>query len=254
MSSHSGRLAEVLIEDRVFSRVVIGDNPFLGFSYYSQARNALYERKFSDAARIEEVISGELAAGARGMLTSIQCRPRRDLVLAALERACESCGIRIPTIAVLGADFEGEAKSLARANAQVGLLHGQLTDALFRKRTGDFPPEFDDLLARIRAMGLVPGVSTHNAGEVVPALAGHDAAVVNTPVNKIGWRMCPSPEHALAALAATERQVIAMKPLAMGRIAPKEGMEYVLGRPEVDMVVVGLASADEAAETIGVAG
>jgi predicted aldo/keto reductase-like oxidoreductase len=105
----------------------------------------------------------------------------------------------------------------------------------------------------MRAIGLVPGASTHNAGETVPAMAGYDVAVVNTPVNRIGWRMCPCPEDALRALANTDKRVIGMKPLAMGRVTPVEGMEYALARPEVDIVLVGAASPEEARETFGAA-
>jgi hypothetical protein len=84
-------------------------------------------------------------------------------------------------------------------------------------------------------------------------MAGHDVAVVNTPVNMLGWHMRPSGESALAAIAATDRVVVGMKPLAMARIPPEEGMTYTLGRPEVDLVVVGIATPEEARETFGAA-
>jgi hypothetical protein len=245
-------LPEVMIEDRVFTRAILGHNPFLGFSYYSRARAAEYEQRFSDPARIEEIISAALETGVRGMMMSFD-HPRHELILSALEGACAASGVRIPTIAILSPGFERHAEELRKANAQVGLLHGQVTDTLFQRGSRDFAPAFAEHLARMRELGLVPGASTHNGGETVPAMAGYDVAVVNTPVNKLGWRMCPCPEEALAALASTEKSVIAMKPLAMGRIAPEEGMGYVLARPEVDLTVVGAASPQEAKETFAVA-
>jgi len=248
----SATLPEVMVEDRAFTRAILGHNPFLGFSYYSRARAAEYEERFSDPARIEQVISAALEAGVRGMMLSFD-HPRHELIAAALEQACAASGIRIPTIAILTPGFEAQVEMLAKANAQVGLLHGQVTDTLFQRGSRDFAPAFGEHLARMRELGLVPGASTHNGGETVPAMAGYDVAVVNTPVNKLGWRMCPCPEEALAALASTEKCVIAMKPLAMGRIAPEEGMGYVLGRPEVDLTVVGAASPQEAQETFSAA-
>lgn len=242
----------VMVEDRAFSRVILGHNPFLGYSYYSEALAALYAEKFDDPERIEEVIRAALDCGVRGMMLSLD-GSRAQLIVATLRRACAAAGVRIPVIAILGTDFSHHREVLGQVNAQVGVLHGQITDALYRKSTGDFAPEFAQYMAEMRAMGLVPGASTHNVGETVPAMADYDVAVVNTPVNKIGWRMCPCPEAALGALADTHKKVIGMKPLAMGRIPPAEGMEYALSRAEVNIVLAGAASPEEARETFGAA-
>jgi methylmalonyl-CoA mutase cobalamin-binding subunit len=243
---------KVMIEDREFSRVLLGHNPFLGYSYYSEARAAYYAEKFLDPARIEEVIAAALDAGVGGMMMSLE-GPRAELIVTALQRACEARGRQIPVVVILGADFADHPEMLRKVNAQVGVLHGQITDALYRKSTGDFAPEFAEHMSRMRALGLVSGASSHNAGETVPAMARYDVAVVNTPVNKIGWRMCPCPEDALSALGRTDMTVIGMKPLAMARIPPAEAMEYALSRPEVDIVLAGAASPEEVQETFGAA-
>jgi hypothetical protein len=240
------------IEGRVFSRVILGHNPFLGYSYYSEATARYYQAKFADETAIEAVIRAALEAGVRGMMLSLD-PPRGESIVSALERASEACGIRIPTIAILDGEFEQHRDLIRRANAQVGVLHGQTTDALFRKATRDFAPGFAEAMARLRALGLVPGASTHNAGETVPAMAGYDTIVVNTPVNKVGWRMCPCPEQVFGALSRTDQVVIGMKPLAMGRVAPAEAVEYALSRPEVDIVLAGAASQEEVEETFGAA-
>ena len=252
MGAATQALPEVLVEGRSFSRVILGHNPFLGYSYYSQARAQGYERRFADQERISEVIRAALDAGARGMMLSFD-HPRQELIVNALSQACEATGVHIPTFAILSPGFQQQAGLLKRANSRVGLLHGQVTDKLYRPETQDFAPEFADHMARMRDLGLVPGASTHNAGETVPAMAGHDVAVVNTPVNMLGWHMRLSGESALAAIAATDRVVVGMKPLAMARIPPEEGMTYTLGRPEVDLVVVGIATPEEARETFGAA-
>lgn len=252
MSDTLQAFPEVLIEGRAFSRVILGHNPFLGYSYYSRALSQEYDERFCDPARIEEVILAALEAGVRGMMLSLGS-PRQDMLVTALERACEAFGVRIPTIVILTPPFEQHAELLQRANAQAGLLHGQVTDTLFRRGPRDFAPQFAEHMALMRRLGLAPGASTHNAGETIPAMAGCDVAVVNTPVNKIAWRMCPCPEDVMGALARTDKTVIGMKPLAMGRVPPEEGMAYAISRPEVDMVVVGIASPHEARETFGAA-
>lgn len=243
---------QVLIEDRAFSQVLLGHNPFLGFCYYSKARAKEHDERFRDPARIEEVILAALEAGARGMMVSLGS-PRQEMIVDALGRACAAFGERVPMLAILTPPFEDQKEVLARGNAQVGLLHGQVTDKLYRPETRDFAPEFDQHLATMRKLGLIPGASTHNGGETIPAMAGHDVAVVNTPVNQVGWHMRPSREAALAAVAAAGRRVVAMKPLAMGRVAPDEAFRFTLAQPGVDLVVVGAASPAEAEETFGFA-
>ena len=212
----------VPIQGLEFTRAILGHNPFLGYSYFSEALAQLYQERFGEVAAIEAVIRAALQAGVRGMMLSFG-PPRGELIVTALERACEAAGVQIPTIAILDGDFEKDRDLARRANTRVGVLHGQVTDALFRKRTRDFAPEFAEYMARFRDFGLVPGASTHNAGETVPAMAGYDVAVVNTPVNKLGWRMCPCPEDVLHALGRADLVVIGMKPLAMGRIPPEAG-------------------------------
>lgn len=242
----------VMVGEQAFSRVILGHNPFLGYSYFSDALAQYYAEKFSHVAAIEAVIRAALEAGVRGMMLSFD-GPGGERIVSALERACQACGVQIPTIAILGGDFEQHHDKLRRANTKVGVLHGQITDTLFRRGPRDFAPEFADYMARMRALGLLPGASTHNGGETVPAMRGYDVAVVNTPVNKIGWRMCPCPEDVLGALARTDLVVVGMKPLAMGRIPPAEAVQYALSRPEVDIVLAGAASPEEAAETFGAA-
>ena len=240
------------IGDVEFSRVILGHNPFLGYSYFSKALGQLYEERFTTVAAIEAVIGTALEAGVRGMMLSFD-GPGGERIVSALERACKVHGLHIPTIAILGQDLEKHEQAIRRANARVGVLHGQITDTLFRRSTRDFSPEFAGYMARMRALGMIPGASTHNAGETVPAMANCDVVVVNTPVNKIGWRMCPCPEDVLEGLARARMVVIGMKPLAMGRVPPAEAMEYALSRPEVDIVLAGAASTEEASETFGAA-
>jgi len=250
MATATSVIPDVQIEDKTFSRLMLGHNPFLGYSYYSDALAKQYEQRFRDPAAIEAVMRAAFATGVHGMMLSF-AGGGGEAIVEALARVTDSLGITIPTVAILDLEFAQYRDMARRANTQVGVLHGQITDALFRKGTRDFAPEFADFMARLRDFGLVPGASTHNAGETVPAMAAYDVAVVNTPVNKIGWRMCPCPEQVISALAATKMTVIGMKPLAMGRIPPAEAMEYALSRSEVDIVLAGAAAPEEAEETFG---
>ena len=240
------------IEDRTFSKLLLGHNPFLGGSYMSKARSRAYKETFEDPGAIERVIVKAIEMGVRGMMASTSSG-FTERFKKALLGAADQTGVLLPTIMIVNRDFEQYLDDCRDLNCQVMLIHGQLTDALFVKSEGTMSPGFAELVQRIRDAGFVPGYSTHNAGEVIPAAESSDVAVINTPINKIMWRMCPCEEQVLNAIRATKKKVIAMKPLAMGRIAPQEGMDYVCRLPDVDGIVVGIGHEYEAEETFGIA-
>lgn len=244
---------ELHLGGRTFSRLLLGHNPFLGGSYMSRARSRLYAERFTTVESIERIIVRATEMGVRGMMASLK-EGFTELLEAALHGAADETGYLQPTIMIVSPGFEAELDTYRRLNCQVMLVHGQWTDALYVKAERTMQPTFAQTLERIRAEGFVPGYSTHNGGEVVPAAEPFAAVAVNTPVNKLGWRMCPCEEMVLSALRQTEKKVIAMKPLAMGRLAPREGMEYVCRLPHLDGIVVGIGHEYEVDETFGVAG
>ena len=240
------------IEGRTFSKIILGHNPFLGGSYMSQARSRVYKEAFAEYKAIERIIIKSIDMGIRGMMASIGGNFTENIKKALLESANKT-GILLPTIMIIDQGFVQHATIYRELNCQVMLVHGQITDALYIKAKQTMQSEFAELLKQIRNEGFVPAMSTHNAGEVLPASESFDAVAVNTPINKIMWRMCPCEEMVLNAIRNTKKKVIAMKPLAMGRIAPQEGMDYVCRVPDVDGIVVGIGHEYEAEETFTVA-
>jgi hypothetical protein len=238
------------VEDRSFTRLILGHNPFLGGSYMSRARSREYEERFRTYEPICDVVVAALELGVRSMMLSID-HPRNDIIGQAIDAAQEQTGLEMSNLVIIHPGFREHLDFMRRVRCQVCLVHGQNTDSFFRRAERTFPQEFVDLLAAVRAEGFVPGMSSHNGGETIPTARNFDVAVVNTPVNKIAWRMCPCVEEVLGAIRDWPRKVIAMKPLAMGRIAPEEGMHYIATVPGVDGVVVGIAHPWEAEETFG---
>jgi len=240
------------IEGRTFSKLILGHNPLLGYCYMSQARARFYKETLSDPAAVERIIVKSIEMGVRGMMASTR-DGFTELLKNALRRAADKTGVLLPTIMIVSRGFENEIETYRELNCQVMLVHGQISDALFIKAKRTMQPEFAEILKRIRDEGFVPAMSTHNAGSVLPAAESFDAVAVNTPINKIMWRMCPCEEMVLSAIQKTKKKVIAMKPLAMGRIAPQEGMAYICRIPDVDGIVVGIGHEYEAEETFGAA-
>ena len=240
------------IEGRTFSKLLLGHNPFLGGSYMSQARSRVYKETFTDHSAMERIIVRSIEMGVRGMMASIR-EGFSEHLKKALQNAADRTGVLLPTIMIINRGFEDYLDTYRQLNCQVMLVHGQITDALYVKAQRTMQPEFAEMLRRIRDEGFAPAMSTHNAGETIPAAEAFDAVAVNTPINKIMWRMCPCEEMVLRAIRSTKKKVIAMKPLAMGRIAAQEGMDYVCRLPDVDGIVVGIGHEYEAEETFGAA-
>jgi hypothetical protein len=232
--------------------MILGHNPFLGYSYISQARAQEYEARFATFEPIRDILIAAIGVGVRSMMLSTD-PPRSDLIAEAIEAAQERTGVTMSNIVIIDPGFARHIDFLRRVNCQVCLVHGQNTDSFFRRSERTFPPEFTSLLTGIRAAGFVPGMSSHNGGETIPVAEGFDVAVINTPINKIAWRMCPCVEEVLGAVRYSSKKIIAMKPLAMGRIAPEEGMQYIASVPGVDGVVVGIGTPAEAEETFSIA-
>jgi hypothetical protein len=240
------------IEGQPFSRLMLGHNPFIGGSYMSQARSRLYQETLNRAEAVEPIIVAAIQAGARGMMMGVTSE--KDLyIMKALQGAVAKTGIAVPTFIIVPLDFAPFADRLHAVNCKVCLLHGQVTDALYVKAQNTMKPEFAEYAKRCRELGFIPGMSTHNAGETIPAAESFDIAVINTPINKLAWRMCPCEEQVLGAIRRTKKKVVGMKPLAMGRLAPQEGMDYVCRLPDLDGIVVGIGHPYEIDETFGIA-
>jgi len=232
--------------------MILGHNPLLGYSYLSNARSQEYAERFKTFEPIRDIIVAALGLGVRSIMVSPgegQC----ELVAQAIEAAQEQTGIAMSNLVIVGPDIPAQLNYLKRVNCQVCLIHGQATDSFFNRAEATFKPEFAAVLAAIRAAGFVPGMSSHNGGETVPLAEKFDVQVVNTPINKIAWRMCPCVEQVLDVVRKSSRKIIGMKPLAMGRLAPQEGIEFALSVPGVDGVCVGIATPAEAEETFGIA-
>jgi len=239
------------VEDRSFTRLILGHNPFLGYSYISRARAQEYEERFGTFEPIRDILVAALGTGVRSMMLSTG-HARGEIIAQGIEAAQEQTGIEMSNLVIINPGFQEHLDFLRRVNCQVCLVHGQNTDSFFRRAEGTFAAEFAELLAAIRAEGFVPGMSTHNGGETTPVAEKFDVAVINTPINKIAWRMCPCVEQVLGVVRQSSKKIIAMKPLAMGRIAPEEGMQYIATVPGVDGVVVGIGTPAEAEETFGI--
>jgi hypothetical protein len=90
-------------------------------------------------------------------------------------------------------------------------------------------------------------LGTHHAGSTIPILeeSGIRFQGYVTPINRLGVMMFPTQRLALEAVKKAKKPVIAIKPLAGGRIPPKQAFHYVYKVTGVDSCMVGVGSDEE---------
>jgi hypothetical protein len=98
-------------------------------------------------------------------------------------------------------------------------------------------------------------LGTHHAGSTIPLLEGSEVQFDGyvSPVNKLGIMMFPDANRALEAMKGSQRAVIAIKPLAGGRIEPRGALEYVYRDRGVHFCMIGVGSEGEAEEDLAIA-
>jgi hypothetical protein len=105
---------------------------------------------------------------------------------------------------------------------------------------------------RIRALGMVPGLSTHRPETVrVCDQAGYDVATYIQIYNPIGFLCQVETDWVAKVINDTPKPVMCIKPLAAGRVLPTTGLSFVYNsiKPN-DIVCIGTLSTYEAEDDI----
>ncbi len=150
-------------------------------------------------------------------------------------------------LARLHLDYEGLDAALASFHGDTVLLADVGSESDFLAMAGrlDLLEAFTGRLRRALRCPVV--LSLHHAGTSLPILEASDLDVVGyvTPVNALGALMLPSQTHAVTAIQASRKPVIAIKPMAGGRIPPRKAFDYVLREVGVAATMIGVASVAE---------
>jgi len=127
---------------------------------------------------------------------------------------------------------------------------GSETDFLAMMGRFDLLEEFSNTLKDYLGCPIL--LATHHAGVTIPILDRSEVRFEGylTPVNKLGAMMFPNQELALKEIMKTNKSVIAIKPLAGGRIPPKEALKYVYKEQRADACMIGVGSEKELDEDI----
>jgi hypothetical protein len=245
------------IEGLSVSRLIMGTNWFLGFSHQTRAKDR-FIKSIMTSGRIADVMEVFLRAGVDTLMGFREDPVLQDAVACAQDRV----GRRVITIATPHlenlADDEQALGDCARVfdrqaelGADVCMPHQCTTDALVDRRARTIH-NMDRYCRMIRRRGMIPGLSTHMPE--TPVYADETALDVATYIqiyNAIGFLMPVEVDWVHGVIQAARRPVIAIKPMAAGRLHPLAGMAFVWSTiRDRDMVAVGTQTPDEARELI----
>jgi hypothetical protein len=241
------------IGDLRLSRLLLGSNPFSGFSHQGLERDERMVRHYS-VARIKQALFEAERLGISGLVARTDFHVMRMLVeyrddggkLQWLAQTCPEVG-----------DAEACARRAARGGAVACHIHGGVMDQLVAQGRG---AEAAGAIALIRSLGMKAGIAGH-----VPAVFQWAEAHLD-----VDYYLCcyynptpraNDPEHVHGAVeeyrdddrrAMTDlvqtlsRPVIHYKILAAGRNDPAEAFAYCRSRMrEHDLACIGVFTGDD---------
>jgi len=244
------------IEDVSVSRLVMGTNWWLGFSHTSKAKDD-YIKATMGRREIADIMEVFLNAGVDAL---IGIRPD-EMLANAIRDAEDRAGRKVLSITTPHLDISDTPGALsnterilddAKATGAFACWpHQQTTDALLDRTTRTIR-DMDKYCAMIRERGMLPGLSTHMPEGIKYADdSGLDVASYIQLYNAVGFLMPLEVDWVHKIIWEARKPVIAIKPLAAGRLAPLPGLAFAWSTiRECDMVAVGTSTPDEAREVI----
>lgn len=236
------------VEEIAVPRVILGHNPFIGYSYLSDARAAEYRERFKRVKVIKDLVTKSIENGVPAAF--ISCEPHSSPLpsmnlIKAIEDASRETGVDALVISNM-TDPKNDLGRLANLNLKIAVIHGAIVD---RMQVENSFNGLEEMLNTIRDAGVVPGVVMHRCDNVKPLIDGKlDIGVYVSPFNMLGYEMTPSRGSFVDLLDRLPKPYFCIKPLAMGRIPPKEGFEWVFSHKKVQGCAIGISSEYEMKE------
>ncbi len=239
-------LPTIGIGDLPISKIVCGSNPFFGFSHFTRARDMWMRDYFTDE-RIKTVMERACDLGVNAVISGTQ--ERLYHILRSLRRE----GREIHWICTPGGtsppEVEKEIRWCAEHGVEICMPHQMYTDSNLVSGRDELLG-YDELAESIRSHGMIPGLSTHRPETIVTMdRAGKDVETYALPFNVIGFLSNVEVEWVRRVINNSPKPVVAIKPLAAGRVTPEVGLSFVLRSiKEKDVVALGFSHVLEVEE------
>lgn len=217
--------------------LMLGTSPFIGAGQFG-SKSSEYRRRFFDTPDNMTALFVHSASLGVKAVQLIGYRPLVDALLKAQDIA----GDFFTAVVVPRGDFAANLDLISPLEPEFVSVHAQLCDNL--------DPGLNEWIDMIKDAGSRPAASTHQPGATIPLLEelGFKFEAYLAPVNTLGYGMEPDIESTLKALDRTNRAVVAIKPLAAGKVSPKRSVFEHIYR-YADSIAVGITSEEEMEET-----
>jgi hypothetical protein len=255
-------IPKISLENLKLSKFVCGTNPFVGITHrWNPFEMLAHLRRYKEPLTVAKVMMHLLQEHGVNCCVSSP----RDKVYEAIKIVERETGERFHWICT--PSKRNTAKNIPRdefkqidwcadRNITVCGMQRAYTDRAIdikKLKIGENNPKFPsypELSAYIRDKGMIPVISSHYYQTIYAAEKNkYDAALIFQPVNFKGYMSNTNPEHLVEVIQKTNLQILAIKPLAAGRIAPKEGFSYILESiKENDFIAVGFGNFEQCVE------
>jgi hypothetical protein len=214
-------------------RLMLGTSPFIGAGQFG-VKSLAYRRTFYDKP---ENIRRLLVAASRFGIRAVQIIAYEPLIKAVEE--AERVAGRFFKVITIVEDFKKDLERVSGLEPEYVAPH-----AMFCDRSD---PRLQEWIEDIKETGAKPAASTHLPGITIPRLEHSGFEAYLAPLNPLGYLMEPDFNSALKAIVETSKPVIAIKPLAAGKLAPDSSLfEFIY--KYADSMAVGMTSEKEIEE------
>ncbi len=244
------KIPEVEISGIKVSRLICGTNTFNGYSHFSKARDVWLKRYFT-IERIVEVLEKCQELGITSLLGPINektCQVQEELK----KRSKEPMIWISTTLGWLDKEkLREETKIASKMGNKLHAIHCSFVDSHLVSSKNKIE-DIEDLLAYIRELGMIPGISTHRPETLtVLSNSSYDIEFVILPFNSVGFLSNLEVNWIAKMIREFPKPIIVIKPLAAGRLMPEQGIPFVLNNiKETDAVAIGVMSPEEVEEDV----
>ncbi|MHA1339623.1 MAG: hypothetical protein ACTSRZ_05785 [Promethearchaeota archaeon] len=254
-------IPKINLENLNLSKMICGTNQFVGITHRNNPIDMwLHLRRFKDPKTIADFMIYLMNEhGVNCCLSSPRDKIYKAIQIVEKETNQKFHWICTPstrkTAKNIQPDIFKQIDWCEEHNVSVCMPHRSYTDKALDKNTlkiGDddshssnnqithkFPP-YPQIATYIRDKKMIPGLSTHYI-ETINAVEkyNYDAPIIIQPLNQIGFESNTSPQNLVKKIQSTKIQIIAIKPMAAGRLPPNSILWTLKQIKPNDFIAVG---------------
>lgn len=239
-------------------RMIIGSNWLIGYSHTSVAADDMIKRRYDNREAVSAMVEAYLAYGIDAVMAPFS---HSQVLVEGIKLAEQRAGKPVTLIdtPIIDASDSREGREAALRGLSYGrdigaafsLIHHGSCEQLVNKHKGTMD-RIGDYLDMIRQLGMVPGLSAHMPEIIAYSDANeYDVQTYIQLYNAAGFLMQVEVETVHKMIWQAKKPVMAIKPMAAGRLSPFVGLTFSYATlRDQDMVVVGAHTPDEVHEDV----